>query len=73
MNKYRYLTIKIDLERSSKRAPFGTEYKDELWLVDILHGGTKNSGGVRFAVKASGHQGKDLKKVLRKIKGALMV
>ena len=69
--KYRYLTIKIDLEREVKKVKLGTEYKDKIWLIDIFHGKTLNHSGTLFSLEASGNPGKDLRKIFRKIRGEL--
>lgn len=71
--KHRIYTIKIDLVREAKRVGRGVEYKDKMWLIDVLKGGTMAKGGVSFSVKATGHYGRDLKKVFKEIKQTIFV
>lgn len=61
---YRYLTIKIDLERETKRIKIGTEYTDKVFLVDIVDSA---GGTTSFAEPIKGNFGKSLKRTLKKI------
>ncbi len=67
--RFRYLTIKIDLIRNVKKAGNRMwEYKDKMFLVDIK----ENCGGIAFSVqKLSGNYGRDLRKVFREIQKEL--
>jgi len=64
-NEYK---IKIDRVVDVKKLGKGDyENIDKFYLVDIKHFG----GGIGFAVKATGHYGRDMRKVLRRIKEEL--
>ena len=65
--QFRVLTIKVDKVREVLKIPHGKEYKDKLYLVDVLDGML----GTAFSVKATGHYKQDLKRVFREIKKIL--
>jgi len=65
INEYK---IKIDRNFQVNKLSKG-EYEniDKFFFVDIKHFG----GGISFAEKATGHYGRDMRKVLRRIKEEL--
>lgn len=65
--KHTLYNIKITLERSTKKAKYYTDYKDEWFFVQIKDGTHK----IEFAVQATDNRGKDLKKVFKKIQEEL--
>ena len=69
---HRYYTIKIDLEREAKRIPYGTEYKDKFWIIDVINGGQfAKNGGTSFGVEATGDYQKDMRKIFNQIEEVL--
>lgn len=64
LKQYRYLTIKIDVERESKKTKSGTEYIDKFFFVDIID---TVGGRTEFAVPISKDFGESLKKTFRRI------
>ena len=67
--KHRYITIKIDIDRSIDRTSGKTLCTDEFWDITIIESKIKNETG--WALKASGEIGKDLRKILKQIKERL--
>ncbi len=61
------LKIKIDKVREVIGGKGNYAHKDKMYLIDIKRFG----GGIAFSVKATGHCGRDLRKVFRRIQEEL--